>query len=160
MYRQKNIITRLIMGVVVVIFLVSPLLAAGTNKDKNAKVELDTFSVDTTIANLTKKLKDEEKKKSKVAVSILLSIGDSFAKFARHPDIEKETMIYKSWYSDIGKLCTAMGNLKYRYRAAKANKDAELIQKYGTQYIEYRTKCIKLIENPRKIKKSPQPRRH
>ena len=160
MDRQQNIITRLIMGIVVVMFFVSPLLGAGTNKDKNVKVELDTFFVDRTIADLTKKFKDEEKKKTKLSVPVLVSFGVKFARFAKHPDIEKETMVYRSWYSDIGKLCTAMGNLKYRYYAAKSNKDAELIQKCGTQYIAYRTKCLKLLENPREIKKSQLKKRH
>ena len=155
---QHNIIKRLVAGVIVVIFLTSPLMALNSSKNKTIKVPLDTFFVNTSIADLSKRLKDEEKKKSKLSVPLLMSFGGKFTRFSKHPDIEKETKIYRSWYSNIGKLCTAMGNLKYRYYAVKANQDTELIQEYGTKYIEYRTKCIKLLENPPKIKKN-QPRR-
>ena len=158
--RQPMILVLLTGAMAGGMFFTSPLLAASTNKNKKAKEELNTDFVEKNITDLTKKIKGEEKKKDKMPVTILLSVGDSFSKFAKHPEIEQETKIYKSWYSDIGKLCTAMGNLKYRFYAAKTNNDIELLKKCMTQYRLLRTKCLKLLENPKRIKTKKKNGRH
>ena len=142
------------------IFTVPFLSVAGTSKSDSEKQEFDAYIVNSMMDKLSDDMQKEVKKKSKMSAGTLSIYGARIARASKWTEIEKETKIYRSWYVSIAKLCAAMGNLKNEYYTAKVNKDAELIQKCGTQYIEYRNKCIKLLENPPKIKKSQPKRRH
>jgi len=138
-----------------IVFVVCCNLDAAEKKESSGIVkepELNVGWVDESVRSLTKKMKDEVKKKYKFTVTDLLSFGIRFVRFAKHSKIEKETHIHNYWYSNIGKICTAMGNIKYRYHAAKVNKDADLINKCVAQYRALRVKCLKLLEAPPQIK--------
>ena len=141
------------------LFCVHDVTAAQKKKQKDKKEPLDTRYVEDSINRLKKDIKAELEKKKKITPLTLVMYGNRFIRFSKHPDIEKETRIYKGWYSNLGKICTAMGNLKTNYLDAVYNKDADIIKQCATDYRKLREKCKKLLDNPAEIKSKKKPRR-
>lgn len=142
-------------------FFGTSLMGVAKSKENSADIqEFDAHTVRLLMDKLSSDMQNEVKKKKKLSACDLLMYGAEVADAAKWPEIEKETKIYRSWYVSIAKLCKAMGGLKDDYYTAKDNQDAQLIQECGRKYLTYRAKCIKLLENPPKIKKKqPKGRR-
>ncbi len=84
----------------------------------------------------------------------------SYKNFAEHPDIEKETKIYRDWYAKMYKLLTLMYDVLYTAESAAEEQDNPKNKKIEeTKRVEYRIlldKFDKLAKNPQKISGRPR----
>ena len=136
-----------------IFLLSSSLTAKDKSKEKTPPKQIADFTmVDNIITKLTDKMKKEVKKKYKFSSLELMSFGGRITRYAKWKDIEKETEIARSWYVKIGKIVSAMGDVKDNFYMAKANQEFELLPKYAEQYKKLQAQCLKLLDNPVKIK--------
>lgn len=78
--------------------------------------------------------------------------------FSKHPKIEKETMIEKTWYQKSSKALTEIQKIKYIMEAAELNNEKSKFNKANYVYKDLIGKYDYIVKHPEKIKKKKKGR--